>query len=77
MRYGEGGTEGERMRTTPLQHQDGLLKVGGQEEDQKITCRRTVEKERNKARCKNWEVQVRKCWSGSVETLWAYRRDET
>ena len=77
MRYDEGGTEGERVRTTPSQHQDGLLKVGGQEEDQKITCRRTVEKERNKAGWKSWEAQVRKCWSGSVETLWAYWRDET
>ena len=43
----------------------------------KITWRRTVEKEQNKAGWKSWEVakavaQDRKCWSDSVEALCAY-----
>ena len=48
----------------------------------KTTWRRTVEKERNKAGWKSWEVakafaQDRKSWSDSVEALRAYWRDET
>ena len=48
----------------------------------KTTWRRRVEKERNKAGWKSWEVakvvsQGRKCWSDSVEALCAYWRNET
>ena len=48
----------------------------------KTTCRWTVEKERNKAGWKSWEVakavaQDRKRWSDSVEDLCAYWLDET
>ena len=43
----------------------------------KLTWRRTVEKEQNKAGWKSWEVakavaQDRKCWSDSVEALCAF-----
>ena len=43
----------------------------------KLTWRRTVEKEQNKAWWKSWEVakavtQDRKCWSDSEEALYAY-----
>ena len=67
------------MRATALQHQDGLLKVGGQEEDQKPLREGQL---RNKAGWKSWEVakavaQDRKCWSDSVEALCAYWYDKT
>ena len=47
----------------------------------KTTWRRTVEKERNKAGWKSWEVvkavaQNRECWSESVTALCAYWRDQ-
>ena len=62
------------MRTTALQHQDGLPEGRRARGRPKTTWRRTVEKERNKAGWKSWEVakvvaQDRKCWSDSVEAL--------
>ena len=63
--------EGENDCFTAL---DGLLKEG-KRKTKNYTWRRTVEKERNKAGWKSWEVQAvaqnRKCWSDSVEALCA------
>ena len=47
----------------------------------KTTWRRTVERERNKAGWKNWNVakaaaRDRKCWSNNVSALCAYWRGE-
>ena len=62
---------------------DGLLKVGGREEDQKLLGEGQSRKSETKlSEWKSWEVakavaQDRKCWSDSVEALCAYWRDET
>ena len=64
---------GERGRTTVLQHRGGRPK---------ITWKRTVERERNKAGWKSWNVaktavQERECWSEDVSALCTYWHGET